>query len=129
WAEERALTADATGLYVLICITPRHVEVYARENAEQAFDKRTREKLRKSLARDLGKNSSLALENTLASVQEHLDEGKSRAHRGGWLWIVWVILGILGIWVLIRLAGHSRSGKMPAPPSAVSGAALAGQSI
>jgi hypothetical protein len=129
WAEERALAADVRGIYILVCSAPRHVEIYVDEHLQETFDRRTRDKLRKTLERKLHSKPHDALSEAVALVHERLADKEDAAKRGGWLWIVWLILGILGVWLGIALARRFQGGKAVAPPSAVSTTALAGQSI
>lgn len=129
WAEERALAADVNGVYILICNAPRHVEVYISDSFQDTFDKRTRDKLRKTLERNLKSKPHEGLQEMVALAGERLASKDEAAKRGGWLWVVWLILSILGAWLLIALIRRFQGGKAVAPPSAVSTSALAGQSI
>jgi len=129
WAEERALVAGADGLYVLITNSPRHVEVVAGTEAQSKFDKRAREKVRKALVRKLDRNRAEALQDAVAAVRDHLASREEAAKRGGWLWLVWVMLAILGLWLVVALVRRFRGEKTVAPPSVISSAALAGQSM
>jgi hypothetical protein len=129
WAEERALVAGADGLYILVSNSPRHVEVVAETDAQSAFDKRARDKVRKALVHKLDRNRAEALQDAVAAVRDHLESKAQAAKRGGWLWLVWVMLAILGLWLAVALVRRFRGEKTVAPPTAISSSALAGQSI
>jgi hypothetical protein len=130
WADERAVAAGVDGIYILICQEPRHIEVAVRPKENLAtFDKRTRERLRKTLEHKLQGKWPEALGDTVALVGERLGSKEEEANRGGWGWILAVIGGILGAWVLIALVRRFQGGKAVAPPSVVSSGALAGESI
>jgi hypothetical protein len=129
WAEERALAADADGIYILVCNSPKHVEVLAGTEAEARFDKRAREKVRKSLTKLLDRDRKTALGETVNLVRDHYASREEAANRGGWLWIVWVMLAILGVWMAVAIIRRFRGEKDLTPPTAISSAALAGQSI
>src|SRR5215471_1755851 len=129
WAEERALASGADGLYILVCNSPRHLEVVAGTDALGAFDKRPRDKVRKALVHKLDRNRNEALQDAVTAVRDHLASKEEAAKRGGWLWLVWVMLAILGLWLGVALVRRFRGEKTVGPPSAISSAALAGQSI
>ena len=130
WADERAVAAGVEGIYILICREPRHVEIVARGDIAQAtFDRRTRDSLRRNLERNLQRRWPEALDQTVASVRERLSSREERANLGGWGWILAVIGGILGAWLLIALVRRVQGGKAVAPPTVVSSGALAGESI
>jgi uncharacterized protein len=129
WAEERALVAGADGLYILVCGSPRHIEVQAGTDAQSLFDKRARDKVRKTLSRNFDRKREQALQDTVAAVRDHLASKEEAAKRGGWLWLVWVMLAILGVWLATALVRRFRGEKPVTPPSVISSSALAGQSI
>jgi hypothetical protein len=129
WAEERALAAGGDGLYVLVCNSPRHIEVMAGTDAQTLFDKRARDKVRKALSNKLERKREEALQDAVAAVRNHLASKEEASKRGGWLWLVWVMLGILGVWLVTAVVRRFRGEKPSAPPSVVSSAAMAGESI
>jgi hypothetical protein len=129
WAEELALTSGADGLYIVICNSPRYIEVLAGPNAHAVFDKRACEKMRKTLSRHLDRKPEEALQETVAGVRDHLASKEEAAKRGGWLWIVWVMLAVLAAWMTVSFIRRFRGEKTLTPPTAISSSALAGQSI
>jgi hypothetical protein len=129
WAEERALAAGADGIYILVCSSPKHIEVIAGTEAEASFDKRARDKVRKALTKSLDRDRKTALEETVNLIRDHYASKEEAAKRGGWLWLVWVMLAILGAWLAVALIRRVRGDKAVTPPTAISSAALAGQSI
>jgi uncharacterized membrane protein YgcG len=130
WAEERALSADVDGVYVLICTDPRHVEVYVRgDTAEKAFDKHTREQLRRLLAQRIANPKSDVLRDSLTFVQDRLERSEREAKRGGWAWVVAVMLAIVGVWLVVVVVRRLQGGKAVTPPTVVTSGALAGESI
>jgi hypothetical protein len=130
WAEERAFSANVDGVYILICAAPRHVEVYVHgDSAEKAFDKHSSEQLRKTLAHRIANHPYDAVRDALAFVQERLDRTERDAKRGGWSWVVAVMLAIVGVWLVVVVVRRFQGGKTVAPPSVVTSGALAGQSV
>lgn len=129
WAEERALAAGVDGVYVLICTAPRHVEVWVSESADKTLDKHTRVGVRKTLEHKLPRQGSEALREALTLVEDRLDRVDRDSKSGGWAWVVWLALAIVGAWLLVLFVRRFRSGKTVTPPEVVSTSALAGQSI
>lgn len=129
WAEERALAAGVDGVYVLICAAPRHVEIHVTDRFQKTFDKRSVAKLHKVFAGKNDRNLPLAVNEAVKVVQDRLEAAEADTHRAGWGWVVWAILGILGVWLLLVFVRRLSSGGTVVPPSAVSSGALAGQSI
>lgn len=130
WAEERALAAGIVdGIYILICTAPRHVEVYVSGSAQNVFDSRTRDRLRKTLERKLASKPNEGLQETLDLVSERLARSESEAKTGGWAWAVWGMGGIVGVWLLVAVVRRFRSGRTVPPPHVVSAGALSGESV
>jgi uncharacterized membrane protein YgcG len=130
WAEERALAADVEGVYILICTNPRHVEVYIRGDiAGKALDNRAREQLRKMLAHGIAKPKYDVCLDGLTFVQDRLERSERDAQRGGWAWVVAVMLAIVGVWLVVVVVRRFQGGKTVTPPSVVTSGALAGESI
>jgi uncharacterized membrane protein YgcG len=99
WAQERADAAGVNGVYILICADPRHVQVHVTPDARAAFSDRDREQLRKSLSRKLRSRAyDDALLDSVEFVRDRLDP-----QHASWWWVLWVVLGIVGIWLLVGL--------------------------
>jgi hypothetical protein len=129
WAEERALAARVDGVYVLVCAAPRHVEVYLSDSADKTFDKRVRAGIRKALEHALPRQGPEGLREAVAIIRERLERQERDAKSGGWAWVLWLVLAIVGAWLLVPVVRGLRGGKTVTPPSVVSSSALAGQSI
>jgi hypothetical protein len=129
WAEERALASGVDGVYILICTTPRHVEVHVSESAQHAFNSRTRDRLRRTLQHKLECKPYEGLQETVDQVRERLAQSESEAKGSGWAWVVWTIGGIVGIWLLVVFVRRFRSGRTIPPPNVVSAGALSGESV
>jgi uncharacterized membrane protein YgcG len=117
WAQERAEVSGVNGVYVLICAEPRHVQVFVSPDAREAFPDKDREKLRKSLSGKLGRKAyDDALLDAVESVRDRLDPSHVAAARANWWWVLWVILGIVGVWLVVGLVRSllgSSAGQTP----------------
>lgn len=118
WAEERALAAGVDGIYVLVCNAPRHIQVYVSPDSREVFGTRMQDRLRKSLDRKFTRRDYYGgLLEAVTMVREQLEDSLGEPKRSDWVWIVWVILGILGLWVVIafvrRFVGPRGVGEVP----------------
>ncbi|HMF14003.1 MAG TPA: TPM domain-containing protein [Gemmataceae bacterium] len=129
WAEERALAAGVDGVYVLICNSPRHVEVLVGDSADKLVDKRARVGVRRTLEQKLARQGPEAIREAVGIVQERLDRQARDAKSGSWAWVVALVLAVVGAWLLVSLVRRMRGGKSVTPPEVVSSGAQAGQSI
>jgi hypothetical protein len=129
WAEERALAAGVDGVYVLICNAPRQIQVYVSPDSREVFDARMQDRLRKALDRKLQNRDYYGgLSDAVSMVREQLEESQAEPKSSDWVWIVWVIFGILGLWLVIALARRFIGPRgvpevatpVPAPTGAVS---------
>jgi uncharacterized membrane protein YgcG len=104
WAQQRAEEAGVNGAYVLICAEPRHVQVYVSPDTRTAFPDKDRDQLRKALSRKLGRKAyDDALLDTVDFARDRLDPSHAAAARAGWWWVLWVIVGIVGVWLVVGL--------------------------
>jgi hypothetical protein len=128
WAEERALAAGVDGVYVLICNAPRHIQVYVSPDSREVFSTRTQDRLRKTLDRKFTRRDFYGgLADGVTLVREQLEESLAEPKRSDWVWIVWVILGTLGLWMVIALVRRfvgPRGAQEIAPPVATPTAAV-----
>ncbi len=133
WATERAQQLGADGIYVLICKSPPHTRVVVEEAHAAVFGERERTKLFKLVAtRGWWKSADQGLLGGIEYIRDRLD-AHARGETGGvvdWGAILWVIGGLLGLWVVIGLArslsGAGRYACNPGRGTPTEGGALAG---
>jgi len=128
WAQERAEAAGVNGVYVLICADPHHVQVFVSPEAREALPNKDRERLRKALAIKLGRKPyDDALLDTVAFVRDRLDPIHAAEARSNWWWVLWLILGIVGVWLVVGLVRSLLgSGATQTPGAGPGGGLLAG---
>jgi uncharacterized protein len=106
WAKERAAAAGVDGVYILICTDPRHVQVIVWPDSRDAtFPARDREKVRKELASQLGKEADMALLHAVAEARATIQARQpveSPATSPAWT-VVSVILAIVILWLILGL--------------------------
>ncbi len=129
WADERALMAGASGVYILICLEPRHVEISMGDQINDLLSQSSRQSLHRSLHHKFDRHPDEGLIDAVQTIELRLNRAESAAKRGNWAWVVGVIAGIVGLWLIGVIIQRFRSGRAATPPAAVSSGALAGQSI
>jgi len=105
WAKERAQAAGEYDVYLLICKEPLRVRVVARE---EAFSLKEARELRDRIERGLEKTKDFdaALLSGIEFLRGTLDAKlhPPQSHSAvGWLWILGIIGGILGLWLVVGL--------------------------
>lgn len=142
WATQRARDQHVEGVYVLICSNPKHLQTEVGNQTRRVFSEKNQDELSKILIKDLKNNPDSALVNavrfvdsTFASnwgkVQDAPRRSTTIRHtttEGGSSmvpYIIFGILGILGLWMLVGLF-RGMSGGMAGGPGMGYGAAPGG---
>jgi hypothetical protein len=123
WARERAAAAGVDGVYILICNDPRlrHVHVIVwPESRDATFPARDRERLRREMARDLGREPDRTLLHAVSEVRAAIQARQPvDAPSTSSAWAVGgVIVAFLIFWVILGLWRAKLSARDKAVPDA-----------
>jgi len=129
WAKERAQASGVDGIYVLIVKDEKDANlrriqvVVGPETSANAFTARDGQKLREALVHDLDPKRKSPDQGLLDAVNSVYTTVEDNLHRWDWAWVLWVIFGLVAVWLLIELA-RKLLGDSPQPLGGLFGAGI-----